>query len=151
MSNKDIKFAERTKPSPGDTEPKIICEGQQEAKPAPKQVQIQLRPFKDGVVLRHSTNPRNPATQVLHDSTGTPLGVVLYPEIAEMICQAVTFLFHERERVRQEQLKNLDAMSGEVAPVVGEADGGPPFVPVASPELKVVAEPDNNGTDTSTP
>lgn len=163
--NKDIKFAERTKPSRGDEVKPATQQGQpgqpEQAQPqtVQQQPQLQLRPFQDGVVLRHSINPRNPKTRVLHDATGVPLAVCLHDEVADLICNAVTFLFVKKEQLRREAEKNLETMSD--AAVVAEADGAtaageekapPPFVPVANPEITVLPpEPANNGTATDTP
>ena len=138
--SKDIKFAERTKPARGDSEP---TKGPQAAEPLKKEQQpLQLRPFPDGAVLRHSINPRNPATHVLHDSTGTPLGVILHTHIAELICRSVTLFFYEQERQRQEKLKQLDTLTEAVVPE--GPDGG---TAAGQPALSVV-EPNNNGTPT---
>ena len=134
MSNdKDIRFAERTKPSRGDTEPKPVVVPP-EPTASPQEQQLRLTPFKDGIVLRHSINPRNPKTRVLHDATGTPLAVVLLPEVAELICNAVTLFFIEQSRKHQAANQQLDTLTDAAVP---EADGGT----AASEIVKKLFEP----------
>jgi hypothetical protein len=135
MSNdtneKDIKFAERTKPSRGDAQPEPAAETS--PAPAPNPQRLQLRPFTDGIVLRHSINPRNPATYVIHDATGTPLAVALHAEFAELVCKAVTFLFFEQDRLQKKAQADLDALSSGIEPET--AQEAKPFVPVVAEPL----------------
>lgn len=149
-NTKDIKIAERTRPTPGDVEASAP-KSESPAAAAPTQT-MQLRPFKDGIVLRHSANPRNPKTRVIHDSTGTPLAVCLFPDIADMICNAVSFLFQERARLQQEQLKQLDEMSAvDAVPSEQGQNGEVPFTPIAAPALKVVDSADITDPPASNP
>lgn len=151
MSNNkpDIKFAERTKPSRGDIEaakPKT-----EEAQPkAPEQPpRLTLKRFPNGMPLGYSPNPRKPGTWVLHDATGTPLAMALHQEMAEMICHGVFLLFVEQDKAQKKQLEAIDALNDSAeAAVAADAEhpagqDAKPFVPIAAPDLKVVA-PDSN-------
>lgn len=140
--NKDIKFAERTKPSPGDTEKQSAgvapAEKQQDAPPL-GDGNIRFKRFPNGMVFGFSDNPRKAGTFVIHDATGTPYAVALHPGIADLICQAVTLLFHEQDKQMAKQAQAVDALTE--ASDVTDAEPVKPIVPTASPELKVVDAP----------
>jgi len=113
---KDIKFAERTKPSIGDTAappPAILSEP---AKPADAPQSIEFKRFDNGMVLGFSQNPMKPGTFVIHDATGTPYAVALHPGVADLLCKAVTFLFAEREKLLAKQREQVAQLTDAAEP-----------------------------------
>lgn len=157
MSNdKDIKFAERTRPSPGDIEKPKAPEAPSAdpATPAPKQENISFKRFPNGMVFGFSVNPRKAGTFVIHDATGTPFAIALHPGIADLICQAVTFFFVKQDEVRAQQSAAVDsltdaanaseAIANDASHPAGQPDENKPFVPIAAPDLKVVATGEAN-------
>lgn len=155
MSNdKDIKFAERTKPSPGDIEkPKAPAPSAPE-QPAPEEgQQIRFKRFPNGMVFGFSVNPRKAGTFVIHDATGTPYAVALHPGIADLICQAVTFFFHKQDEERAKQAAAVDtltAASDVTEPGSTGAEPVKPLTPIAPPDLKVVGTGEVNPEQTAT-
>ena len=148
---KDIKFAERTKPSPGDIEPiKAPPAAPAAAQPAgpegsvPEGQKISFKRFPNGMVFGFSVNPRKTGTFIIHDATGTPYAIALHPGIADLICQSVTFFFHKQDEKRAEQAQAVDALTeaSEASDVTDPGNTGEPtkpLTPIAPPDLKVVA------------
>lgn len=133
---KDIKFAERTKPSPGDVEPKPLEQPEQ-----PKQPEgIKFKRFPNGMVLGFSANPRKAGTWVIHDATGTPFAIALNPHIADLICNSVTFFFHEQDKIKVAQLKTIESLS-EAADVTEPGNTDELTKEAAVPFVPVVAKP----------
>lgn len=118
MSKKDIKFPARTKASAADLKKEstpaseIPIIGAQPPAPAtdPATGQLQLKPFPDGVPLRHTPNPRKPGTFILHDSTGLPLAITLHQSVAELLCRSVCFLFIKQAEAAAKRDAAADAL-----------------------------------------
>jgi hypothetical protein len=131
---KDIKFAARTKASPGDIEPIKAPAPSAPENPAPEEGQkISFKRFPNGMVFGFSVNPRKAGTFVIHDATGTPYAIALHPGIADLICQAVTFFFHKQDEERAKQAQAVDALTA----AADASEPVKPLTPIASPELKV--------------
>jgi len=140
---KEIKFAERTKPSPGDIEPPKASAPLPE-QPAPEQGQnISFKRFPNGMVFGFSLNPRKAGTFVIHDATGTPYAIALHPGIADLICKSVTFFFFEQDKERAKQaavVDELTAATDVTEPGNTGAEPVKPLTPIASPELKPLTD-----------
>lgn len=131
-SDKDIKFAERTKPSPGDIEPKAPTSSAPAQPAGPEEGQkISFKRFPNGMVFGFSVNPRKAGTFIIHDATGTPFAIALHPGIADLICQAVTFFFHKQDEKRAEQAQAVDALTDAAV----NTEPSKPLTPIASPEF----------------
>lgn len=118
---KDIKFPARTKASAGDLKKETEPTGEIPIIGAPPQGPtadaFELRPFPDGVPLRHSPNPRKPGTFILHDSTGLPLAITLHQAVAEILCRSVCFLFAKQ----QESQAKRDVAADNLGDALNEA------------------------------
>lgn len=110
IPGKDVRFAERTRTHDTDATPAP-------AGPAPEAAphKIEFKRFPNGMVLGWQENPHKPGSFVIHDASGTPYLIALHAPVADMVCQAVTFLFHERDKAIARQAQELAKLNEAAA------------------------------------
>ena len=130
IPGKDIRIAERTRTSNGDA----VAPPATPEPPTPQR--IEFKRFPNGMVLGWQENPRKPGSFVVHDATGTPYAVVLHSGVADLICQAVTFLFHERDKAIAKQAAEFEKLENAVE--LPSSEQLAPFAVLPSPEIPKV-------------
>jgi hypothetical protein len=143
VPGKDIRIAERTKQHTPIEDAATAAGAITPPPPAPQR--IEFKRFENGTALGWQENPKKPGSFVIHDGGGTPYAIALHPGVADLICQAVTFLLHERDKAiakRAAELAKLeDAMpsSEEIAEaIIKDAPPAAPFTVLPSPEIPKV-------------